>query len=104
MNHGYIIDIKSFFDVQSDTDRCRAQIDLRIGPPHVVPLLRYARESKLTLLSATKATTEVHLEDLRERIIEALQLEDAQACDGELQSPVCFATEPTVPTTSDEDN
>ncbi|GGX93564.1 hypothetical protein GCM10007160_21450 [Litchfieldella qijiaojingensis] len=57
----------------------------------LVPLMRLARQGRLTLLSATRDLDESHLPILRKAILEALAEEDRQADGREANSPPCYA-------------
>jgi uncharacterized protein YeaO (DUF488 family) len=80
--HAEEIDYKTFAE--------RYFEELSANPDHLTPLLRYARQSKLTLLSVVKNFERSHLPILKHAILEALNLEDQQADDNELSSAVCF--------------
>ncbi|GAB3296937.1 DUF488 domain-containing protein [Pseudidiomarina andamanensis] len=64
--------------------------ELSANPNNLTPLLRYARQSQVTLLSAVKSFEHSHLPVLKHAIIEALKLEDQEADGNNLSSPVCF--------------
>jgi|SRR5690606_33765000 len=64
--------------------------ELSANPDSLTPLVRYARQSQLTLLSAVKTFEQSHLPVLKHAIIEALKLEDQEADGNDLSSPVCF--------------
>lgn len=57
----------------------------------LIPLMRLARQGRLTLLSATRDLEESHLPILREAILEALAEEDRQADGRDVSSPPCYA-------------
>lgn len=63
--------------------------ELRDHPECLVPLMRYARQGKLTLLSAARNLEDSYLPLLQQAVLEALQHEDID--DLELTSPPCFA-------------
>ena len=63
--------------------------ELRDHAESLVPLMRYARQGRLTLLSAARNLEETHLPILREAVLEALLQEDRD--DLEPSSPPCFA-------------
>lgn len=63
--------------------------ELRDAPAHLEPLMRYARQGRLTLLSANRDLAASHLPILREALLQALREEDAG--DREPASPPCFA-------------
>jgi len=62
--------------------------ELRDDPESLIPLMRHARESRLTLLSATRNLDESHLPILREALLRALREEDAE--DADPASPPCY--------------
>ncbi|WP_346796049.1 DUF488 family protein [Halomonas sp. Bachu 37] len=55
----------------------------------LIPLMRYAREGTLTLLTASRRIDTSHLPVLKERLLAALAEEDAM--DHEPSSPPCWA-------------
>lgn len=57
----------------------------------LVPLMRWCRQGRLTLLSAARDLQHSHLPTLREAIAEALDLEDRQADGMGVSSPPCYA-------------
>lgn len=59
----------------------------------LVPLMRWCRQGRLTLLSAARDLERSHLPTLREAIVEALDEEDRQANGGEASSPPCYAAQ-----------
>lgn len=62
--------------------------ELRDDPDRLLPLMRYARRGRLTLLTATRNLEDSYLPLLRQAVLEALRQEDA--ADSELASPPCF--------------
>ncbi|QTP59611.1 hypothetical protein HNO53_13310 [Billgrantia antri] len=62
--------------------------ELRDHPESLVPLMRYARQGKLTLLSAARNLEESYLPLLQQALLEALRHEDVE--DLELASPPCY--------------
>ncbi|SFH76587.1 DUF488 domain-containing protein [Modicisalibacter xianhensis] len=56
----------------------------------LVPLMRWCRQGRLTLLSASRELDRSHLPVLRDMLLEALAEEDSDA-DGGLASPPCYA-------------
>ncbi|MDX5378515.1 MAG: hypothetical protein LPK08_13500 [Halomonas sp.] len=62
--------------------------ELRDHPESLVPLMRYARQGKLTLLSAARNLEESYLLLLQQALLEALRHEDVE--DLELASPPCY--------------
>lgn len=63
--------------------------ELRDAPERLIPLMRYARRGRLTLLTASRDLEASRLPILREALLRALQEEDA--ADLEPASPPCFA-------------
>lgn len=63
--------------------------ELRDAPESLAPLMRHARQGRLTLLSAARNLEGSHLPLLREAILQALHDEDV--ADLEPASPPCFA-------------
>ncbi|WP_106477813.1 DUF488 domain-containing protein [Phytohalomonas tamaricis] len=59
----------------------------------LVPLMRWCRQGRLTLLSASRNLEQSHLPILREAILEALYEEDRQADGEEPSSPPCYAAQ-----------
>nr|WP_299240783.1 DUF488 family protein [uncultured Halomonas sp.] len=57
----------------------------------LVPLMRWCRQGRLTLLSGARNLDQSHLPILRDAILEALGEENAQADGTELSSPPCYA-------------
>jgi uncharacterized protein YeaO (DUF488 family) len=62
--------------------------ELRDDPASLVPLMRYARQGKLTLLSAARNLEESYLPLLQQALLEALRDEDMG--DLEPASPPCY--------------
>ncbi|SDM21194.1 Uncharacterized conserved protein YeaO, DUF488 family [Modicisalibacter muralis] len=56
----------------------------------LIPLMRWCRQGRLTLLSAARDLQHSHLPTLREAIAEALDVEDRQADGLEASSPPCY--------------
>ncbi|PMR76991.1 DUF488 domain-containing protein [Billgrantia endophytica] len=63
--------------------------ELRDHPECLIPLMRYARQGKLTLLSAARNLEDSYLPLLQQTLLEALRQEDGE--DLEPASPPCFA-------------
>lgn len=57
----------------------------------LLPLMRWCRQGRLTLLSAARHLEHSHLPLLRESLIEALEVEDHQADGSDPSSPPCYA-------------
>ncbi|WP_010629047.1 DUF488 domain-containing protein [Halomonas sp. KM-1] len=72
--------------------------ELRDHPECLVPLMRYARQGKLTLLSAARNLEDSYLPLLQQAVLEALQHEDIE--DLELSSPPCLARHHEGPSSS----
>lgn len=64
--------------------------ELRDNPKCLIPLMRYARRDRLTLLSASRDLEDSYLAVLRDRLVDALREEDLE--DAKPASPPCFAT------------
>lgn len=62
--------------------------ELRDDPDSLLPLMRHARQGRLTLLSAARELDDSHLPLLREALLAALHAEDA--ADREPASSPCF--------------
>lgn len=62
--------------------------ELRDHPESLIPLMRYARQGTLTLLSAARNLEDSYLPLLQQALLEALQHEDIE--DTELASPPCY--------------
>lgn len=62
----------------------------------LVPLMRYARKARLTLLTSARDIEQSHLPILRDAVLIALRHEDMEADGYEPSSPVCYATEPEI--------
>lgn len=63
--------------------------ELANNPDKLLPLMRYAREGRLTLLTAAREVENSHLPVLKAAVLQALEKEDAE--DNELSSPPCWA-------------
>ncbi|PRY65757.1 uncharacterized protein YeaO (DUF488 family) [Vreelandella songnenensis] len=66
----------------------RYRLELKESADALIPLMRYARQGKLTLLTATRSLPDSHLPLLREALIHALDEEDQS--DQELASSPCY--------------
>ncbi|MDX1466402.1 MAG: DUF488 family protein [Halomonas sp.] len=75
--------------ISAEVFAARYRGELRDAPESLVPLMRHARQGRLTLLSATRDLASSHLPILREAILQGLHDEDAQ--DLEPASPPCLA-------------
>lgn len=64
--------------------------ELQDAPDSLTPLMRYARQGRLTLLTAAKEIEQSHLPILRSAIMDALWQEDEEADGREPSSPVCY--------------
>ncbi|GAB2784937.1 DUF488 domain-containing protein [Halomonas shantousis] len=58
----------------------------------LLPLMRWARQGRLTLLSAARDLENSHLPILRQAILDALAKEDLDATGHEVSSPPCYAS------------
>lgn len=67
------------------------QRELNAEPDLLVPLLRYARQGRLTLLTASRNPRQSHLPILRQALLDALEREDAEAEGREPSSPTCYS-------------
>lgn len=76
-------------EISSEVFFTRYRGELREAPENLVPLMRHARQGRLTLLSAARDLEGSHLPVLSEAILQALYQEDA--ADREPASPPCFA-------------
>lgn len=76
-------------DASEFADRYRQELGAK--PERLVPLMRYARQGPLTLLTATRNPEQSHLPILRHALLAALEEEDRQADGGEPSSPVCYS-------------
>lgn len=59
-------------------------------PDALTPLLCYARQGRLTLLTATRDVHHSYLVLLRHAVLQLLQVEDEQADGAESASPTCY--------------
>ncbi|MCL7939425.1 DUF488 family protein [Halomonas sp. ATCH28] len=75
-------------EINEEVFSARYRGELRDAPESLIPLMRHAREGRLTLLSAARDLEDTHLPLLREAILQALHDEDAE--DRELASPPCY--------------
>ena len=75
-------------DINEDDFRERYGKALKAEPEVLMPLMRYARQGRLTLLTAARDPEHSHLPVLRDMLLEALQQEDI--ADRECASPPCF--------------
>ncbi|SDN06858.1 DUF488 domain-containing protein [Vreelandella arcis] len=75
-------------NISEDVFRARYREALETQPDVLLPLMRYARKGRLTLLTAARDPEHSHLPVLRQAVIDALQREDAD--DSECASPPCF--------------
>lgn len=63
---------------------------LQTHPDALTPLLRYARQGRLTLLTATRDAPHSYLRLLKNAIHQLLRCEDEQADGAEPASPTCY--------------
>ncbi len=66
--------------------------ELAQDPDCLTPLMRYARQGRLTLLTASRDPQHSHLPDLRSAVLEGLKKED-DADRSPPSSPICYATD-----------
>lgn len=76
-------------EISASVFESRYRGELRDDPESLLPLMRYARQGRLTLLSAARELSASHLPLLKEALISALQAEDS--ADREPSSPPCYA-------------
>lgn len=65
--------------ISAEVFAARYRGELRDAPQCLLPLMRFARRGRLTLLSAGRNLEETHLPILREALLQALQAQDAEA-------------------------
>lgn len=70
--------------------------EIEAEPENLTPLMRYARQGPLTLLTATRNPELSHLPILRDMLRSALEEEDRQADGREPSSPVCYADDGAI--------
>lgn len=77
-----------------DEERFAAQYgdDLNAHPEKLTPLMKLARDDRLTLLTANRDPAHSHLPQLRRALLNQLEQEDAQADGREPSSPPCYAS------------
>jgi uncharacterized protein YeaO (DUF488 family) len=68
----------------------RYRLELTESDTLLLPLMRYARAGRLTLLTASRRIEDSHLPALRDSLIKALEQEDAADRDP-VASPPCYA-------------
>lgn len=64
--------------------------ELAAKPEQLTPLMRYARDQRLTLLTAARQPDKSHLPILRKALLQQLDLEDREAEGEDSASPPCF--------------
>ncbi len=77
-------------DIDEDTFTEAYKRELEAVPERLIPLMRSARQGRLTLLTATRNPQHSHLPTLRQALLNALAEEDRQADDHEPSSPTCY--------------
>lgn len=77
-------------DMDREEFAARYERELGEHPDSLLPLMRHARQGRLTLLTATRDPEQSHLPILREAVLAALHEEDRQADGGESSSPTCY--------------
>ncbi len=79
---------------QNDIDEQRFADDyrqeLQAHPEVLTPLMRHARQGRLSLMTATRNPDHSHLPILRDALLDQLAREDDQADDREPASPPCY--------------
>lgn len=70
----------------------RYRWEIEGSPDCLLPLMRWAREGRLTLLSAARDLDDSHLPILRDILVDALEREDGSSRDSP-SSPPCYAGE-----------
>lgn len=75
-------------DEQRFTDNYRKE--LQAHPEVLTPLMRHAREGRLSLLTVTRNPDQSHLPVLRDALLDHLAREDEQADGREPSSPPCY--------------
>ena len=78
-------------DISAFVFAVRYRGELRDDPARLIPLMRYARRGRLTLLTASRNLEASHLPILQEALLRALREEDA--ADLAPASPPCYANE-----------
>lgn len=68
----------------------RYRNELKAEAEELIPLMRYARKGRLTLLTASKEPQHSHLPVLQRAILKALEKEDREADGHEPSSPTCY--------------
>ncbi|MEC9483321.1 MAG: DUF488 family protein [Halomonas sp.] len=71
----------------------RYRWELDDHPDCLVPLMRWCRQGRLTLLSASRELERSHLPLLRDTLLRALAEEDQEADDIRPASPPCYASQ-----------
>lgn len=75
-------------EISSGVFAARYRGELRDAPQRLIPLMRAARQGRLTLLTAARHVEASHLPLLRDALLQALYHEDA--ADREPASPPCY--------------
>lgn len=76
-------------EISESVFETRYRGELRDDTESLIPLMQYARQGRLTLLSAARELSASHLPLLKEALISALEEEDS--ADREPSSPPCYA-------------
>lgn len=79
---------KGVIDNATFTRRYREE--LKADPETLLPLMRYARKGRVTLLTASRDPQHSHLPLLQRALLDALQKEDDDADGHEPSSPTCY--------------
>lgn len=78
-------------DINGETFARKYDRELRNNPEILLPLMRWARQGRLTLLTASRNPGDSHVPILKEAIEDALNEEDRQDRRSEPSSPTCYA-------------
>ncbi|MCK0753907.1 DUF488 domain-containing protein [Chromohalobacter japonicus] len=79
----------------------RYRWEVEDDPDVLLPLMRWAREGTLTLLTASREPQRSHLPYLRDMLLKALETEDREADDRTPASSPCYADQATPPHADD---
>lgn len=79
----------------------RYRWEVEDDPDVLLPLMRWAREGTLTLLTASREPQRSHLPYLRDMLLKALETDDREADDRTPVSSPCYADQATPPDSDD---
>jgi uncharacterized protein YeaO (DUF488 family) len=79
---------KGDLDYATFSQRYRDELDA--NPDSLIPLMRHARQHRLTLLTASRDLQHSHLPTLQQALLDALNEEDDEADGPEPSSPPCY--------------